>query len=300
MKKTMIYLAAFAAVFAASCEEHGVSIHGNDSQSEDTTYVSATVEQAEPKNFLMEELSGVRCGNCPDAAIKMEELNAQNDHRLKVVAIHIGPLANLIKEREPKSIQYLASDDGKRVVQLIFGEMGSMPCVSADRWLLGNDNNHYLVNGANNWAQAIVAMKAKASTTPINLKVESKFNTDQNQYDITVTLHYTQPVTGTNTLSIFVTEDKIKDAFVDSDTLITYNHVLRKALTDAEGKVILKDFPTKEAGRVLVYHTALKIDASDPVQNKWVAENLNILAFVSAAGSDDKHVYQVQEIDLKK
>lgn len=299
MKKTLISIAVFTAIGATSCKEYGVSINSNDSPSEDTTYIAAAVEQAEPKNFLIEELSGVRCGNCPDAALKMEELIEQNDHRLKVSVIHIGALSEPIKHKSPYSIQNFATDYGKKVVQLVFGEMGSMPCMSGDRWNIGNESNRYMVNGASNWASAIATMKGKSNTTPVNIKVTSVFNEEKDQYDITTTLHYTQPVAGTNTLNIFITENKIKDAFIDSDTLITYNHVLRKTLTSSEGRVILKDYPTKERGRVYVYRTTLKIEASDPQQSKWDPDNMKVLAFVSAAEPDDKHVYQVQEIDLK-
>lgn len=301
MKKMIISIAALAAISASSCKEHGVSINGNESLAEDTTYLSPTVEQAEQKNFLMEELSGVRCPNCPEGAVKMEELNKQNDHRLKIVTVHFGHLAIPITHREPKSEQDLRSDHGTKAVKMIFSEQGSMPCTATDRWQGdGNEGNKFFVSGSGNWANAIAKMKTKSNTTPINIKVTSEFNAGKNQYDITVTLHYTQAVTGTNMLSVFITENNIKEAFAYSDTLITYDHVMRKALTAPEGRGILDKFPTKEAGRTYIYRTALTIDASDPIESKWEPANMKVLAFVSAAEPDDKHVYQVQEIDLKK
>ena len=299
MKKKIITIAALAAISASSCKEHGVSIN-SDNLAEDTTYVAA-LEQAEQKNFLMEELSGVRCPNCPEGAVKMEELNKQNDHRLKIVTVHFGHLAVPITHREPKSEQDLRSDHGTKAVRMVFAEEGSMPCTATDRWQGdGNEGNKFFVSGSGNWANAIAKMKAKSNTTPVNVKITSEFNTGKNQYDITVTLHYTKAVTGTNVLSIFITENNIKEAFVYSDTLITYDHVMRKALTAPEGRVILDKFPTKEAGRVYIYRTALTIDSSDPIARKWEPDNMKVLAFVSAAEPDDKHVYQVQEIDLKK
>ncbi|PSK90300.1 Omp28-related outer membrane protein [Taibaiella chishuiensis] len=300
MKRKISYMAILLIAGFASCKEHGVSIDGNDNLAEDTTYVSKTPEAPEPKNFLVEELSGVRCGNCPEAAAFMEDLNKQNQDRLKVVTIHVSHLARMITEREPKSIQNLAVPEGLRIVQRLFGEVGNMPCASGDRWMLGNSGNRYLVDGANNWPTLISSMKAKSNTTPVNIKLESKYNTEKDQYDITTTVHYTKAVTGANTLSIYLTESKIKDAFIDADELITYNHVLRKAITAAEGKVILDSHPTKEPGLTYIYRTALKIDASDPAQKFWQPENMKVLAFVSAsAPPEDIHVYQVQEVNLK-
>ncbi|PSK90297.1 Omp28-related outer membrane protein [Taibaiella chishuiensis] len=298
MKKKFIGFAAFVALFAASCKEHGVSIDGNESLAEDTTYVSGTVEQAETKNFLTEEMSGVRCGNCPEGAIFLEELNEANGNRFRVVAIHQGSLTNPIKDRVPNSIQDFTTEDGRKILQLIFGEQGNKPCVSFDRWPIGNGTNKYLVDGASNWPPKIAEMKGKRDKTPVNLKVESKFNAEKDQYDITVTLHYTQAVTGDNKLFIYLTENNIKDAFVEADTLITYNHVFRKAVTAADGKLILNTV-TKEPGRVYIYRAALKIDKTDAKQAFWNPDNIKVVAFVSNGTADDKSVLQVQETSLK-
>lgn len=298
MKKTFIGFAAFVALFAASCKEHGVSIDGNESLAEDTTYVSGTVEQAEVKNFLTEEMSGVRCGNCPEGAIILEELNESNDNRFRVVAIHQGSLTNPITERVPKSIQDFTTDDGKKILQLIFGEQGNKPCVSFDRWPIGNSTNKYLVDGAGNWPPKIAEMKSKRDKTPVNLKVASKFNAEKGQYDITVTLHYTQAVTTDNKLFVYLTENNIKDAFVESDTMITYNHVFRKAVTAADGRLILNNVE-KGPGRVYIYRAAVKIDQTDAKQKFWVPENMKVVAFVSNGTVEDKSVLQVQETNLQ-
>lgn len=304
MKKTMIGLAALVALGMVSCKEYGVSIDGNDSLAEDTTYVT-TPPPAEQKNFLMEELSGVRCGNCPEAAVFMEELNKHNNDRLKVIAIHVGHLARVITEREPKSIQNLAAEDGLQVVRRIFGELGNMPCISADRWRLGNGSNIYLVDGASNWPAKIAEMKAKRETTPVNVKVESKFNSAKEEYNITVTLNYTKAVTTANKLFVYLIENGIKDAFIEADTLITYNHVFRKAITDPDGRPILVNV-SKEPGRVYIYRTALKIDKSDAIQRYWKPENMKVVAFVSndvpkdvdAGKPEDQSVLQVQDTTL--
>lgn len=297
MKKKFICFGAFLALFAASCKEHGVSIDGNESLAEDSTYVSGTVDPAEVKNFLMEEMSGVRCGNCPEGAIFLEELNDANDNRFRVVAIHQGSLTSPITERTPKSLQDFTTDDGKKILQLIFGEQGNKPCVSFDRWPIGNGSNKYLVDGASNWPPKIAEMKGKRDKTPVNVKVESKYNTSKDQYDITVTLHYTSAVTTDNKLFVYLTENAIKDAFIEADTMITYNHVFRKAVTAADGRTILTNV-SKEPGRVYIYRAALKIDATDPKQKLWKPENIKVVAFVSNATTDDKSVLQVQETSL--
>ncbi len=161
MKKKIITIAALAAIFATSCKEYGVSIESNDKLAEDTTYVG-TVEQAQLKNFLCEEMTGVRCPNCPEGAEFLETLNEQNQHRFRIIAYHSGTLTNMIKDKEPKSIQDFTTDDGKTVLNVIFGEAGNKPSVAFDRWPFGSGSikPSYLVDGAHNWPGKIVEMKA--------------------------------------------------------------------------------------------------------------------------------------------
>ncbi|PSK90298.1 Omp28-related outer membrane protein [Taibaiella chishuiensis] len=284
-----------------SCKEHGVSINDEENVAEETTYISDTVEVAQVKNFLTEEMSGVRCGNCPAGAIFLEELNEANGNRFRVVAIHQGSLTNMIKDRPaPKvnSRQDFTTVHGGKILSVIFGEQGNKPCVSFDRHPIGNGTNKYLVDGASNWPQKIVEMKTRRDKTPVNLKVESKFNAEKDQYEIKVTLHYTQAVTGDNNLFVYLTENDIKDAFIDSDTNITYNHVFRGAVTDPTGKLILRN-TDKGPGRTYIYRSAFKIDKTDAKQAMWVPENMKVVAFVSYPGPEDKSVLQVQEVNLQ-
>ncbi len=298
MKTKISYMALLLLAGFASCKEYGVTIDNNENLSEDTTYVSQTAEQAEPKNFLVEELNGVKCGACPEGAAFLEQLNGENEHRFRIIAFHQGTLTDMIKTREPKSIQEFSTDDGKKVLSMIFGEQGSKPTACFDRWPKGTGTNKYLADGANQWAPRIAEMRKRRDKTPVNLKVASKFNTEKDQYDITVTLNYTQAVANENKLFIYLTENNIKDAFLYSDTLITYNHVFRKAVTSPDGRSILANVK-KEPGRVYIYRAVLKIDKTDAKQKFWVPENMKVVAFVSNPGPDDKSVLQVQETNLK-
>ncbi|PSK90299.1 Omp28-related outer membrane protein [Taibaiella chishuiensis] len=301
MKKSIGYIALLFLTGFTSCKEYGVSINSNDNLAEDTTYVSKTPEPAELKNFLVEELNGVKCGACPEGAAFLEKLNGDNDHRFRIIAIHQGTLTDMITNREPKSIQDLSTGkggDGSQILNGIFGEQGSKPTACFDRWPQGTGTNVYLADGANQWPPRIAEMKKRRDKTPVNLKVESKYNTDKDQYDITVTLHYTQAVKGENKLFIYLTENNIKDAFTYSDTLITYNHVFRKAVTDPVGRPFLVNV-NKEPGRVYIYRAAVKVDKTDARQKFWVPENMKVVAFVSNPGPDDKSVLQVQETDFR-
>lgn len=301
IKKTFIYTASALLLFAASCKEHGVPIDLSEgTQAEDSTYVGQ-VEAPQNKRILIEELSGVTCPNCPQGTTKLEELDAANPGQLSIITIHTGVLTDPI---EGKSKQSFQTDDGIKLRSAVWTEQGqSKPTAAFDRLLIGNGGNKYFVDGYTEWATKINTAKTLHPTTPVNLAVTSKYNESKKQYDIEVTIKYTQAVTGQQALHLFLTESKIIDvqelSASNYDMAYEFNHVFRKAITPAiGGKTFLADKATKEAGRVYIYRTALKIDDTDEKQKFWKPENMKVTAFVSNAAPDDIHVIQVQETQL--
>ena len=70
MKKFRILISAFVLLTIVACEEVPPLINYEESKSlKDTTYLINTVPAAELKNVLLEDVSGVKCVNCPDAAV---------------------------------------------------------------------------------------------------------------------------------------------------------------------------------------------------------------------------------------
>src|SRR5690606_14263161 len=230
-----------------------------------------------------------------EGAEELERLNAQNGNTFIIVGLHTGNLTNPIRD---KSIQNFQTEDGRAIRELVFGEQGNKPSVSFDRLKLGNNTNTYLVDGSANWGQAIAQMKAFASSSPVNIDIQSRYEDAEGKYHIEVKLSFTETVNEPLALSVFLTENKIMDAFIP-DTIIEYNHVFRDALTEATGKNILSDFPEKEAGRVYIYKTSFAIDPTDDLQQYWRPENMEVIAFVSKADPADKHVLQAKKIALQ-
>lgn len=291
-----IYSGFIIAILFASCKEQPIQIDlGNNFSDWDTSYVS-TVEAPQTKQFLLEELTGVRCSNCPSGAEFLDQLNTQNGDNFIIVGLHSGSLTNPIPG---KSIQDFRTDAGDQIRTLIFGGEGNKPSVSFDRLPLSTGQNKYFVEGSNNWGQAIIQMKQYASTTPVNIKLSSVYSAANDQYNVEVQLNFTSDVTDALALNIFAIENNIKDGFIEVDTLIVYDHVLRTALTTPIGKIILADKQVKSAGLTYIFRTSLKIDANDAKEKFWVPANMKVVAFVSDAAPEDKHVLQAAETNLK-
>lgn len=296
MKKKFIYLAAGVILFAASCKEQG-SLKMS-SLAEEESYVSDTIEVAQGKRILVEELTGVQCKNCPEGAEILEQLNTQNSGALSIVSIHTGYLAAPLAG---KSIQDFNTEKAVDL-RAVIGN-GAKPCAAFDRLPIGATPYKYMLEGSNKWANAVAQSKTMTPTTPLNLYVSSKFNAEKNTYDIEVRVKYTKPVSEKHALHVFVTESDIVDVQEMADgshnAAYVFNHVFRDAVTPIGGRPFLIDKAQKPAGQTYIYRTSYKIDATDAKKKFWKPENMHITAFVNTFESEDIHVVQVQEAHLK-
>lgn len=292
----LLYSGFIIAILFASCKEQPIQIDiGGNFDNWDTAYIS-DIETPQAKMYLAEELTGVRCSNCPEGAEFLDQLNVQNDNKFVIVGLHSGALTNPIPG---KSTQDFRTNAGDQMRALVFGGEGNKPSVAFDRLPLSTGQNKFFVEGTNNWGQAIVQMKQFANTTPVNIKLNSEYSASEDKYNVEVQLNFTSDVADAIALNIFAIENNIMDGFVESDTPILYNHILREALTPAIGKVILADYPVKKPGLTYIFRTSLKIDLNDAKQARWVPANMKLVAFVSKSTPSDKHVYQVTQTILK-
>src|SRR5690554_4211522 len=186
--KKYILLAFIVPVFLNACTEQPIAIDFGNELTTDSTYVT-NPEQPQEKLYFLEELTGIRCTNCPEAAEALELLNEQNGNIFIIAAHHFGALTTPING---KSIQDFRTDDGRQLQDLIFGGQGNKPAVSFNRLPLSNQQNQFFVEGSGNWASAINQMKSESNINPMNLYVSSTFNPAGNHYDIEMEIRFTE------------------------------------------------------------------------------------------------------------
>ncbi|MCD8529021.1 MAG: hypothetical protein LRY27_03465 [Chitinophagales bacterium] len=94
MKHLFLYTLLFIIAFS-SCKEDGPFINFEDNQATllDTTYISTTPIQAQNKNVLFEEFSGVRCSNCPSGNQTTHQIYLDKGARFIPVTCHSDFLA---------------------------------------------------------------------------------------------------------------------------------------------------------------------------------------------------------------
>ena len=176
MNKLILPLISLAFLFQA-CKEQPVGIAFIEHEMEDTTYVT-TPPSATTKMYLIEELTGVRCVNCPEGAQAREELNTMNNNEFIIVAHHFGSLTSPISG---KNIQDFRTPMGSQIMDLIFGGQSNKPSVSFDRLPLSVGFNPFFVDGLSNWPAAVQQMKDQVNSSPINLELSSS-EIKENEY----------------------------------------------------------------------------------------------------------------------
>lgn len=299
MKKLLFGLGILTSSLAYfSCKEVDVLIDFEDRIQEDTTYVTTSIETQQDKKYLVEELSGVRCTNCPAGMEKLTDMNNNGEFKDKLViaSIHVGTFAWVIEGYSKQDFVVSGSD---QLLELILGGDPGKPCASFDRLDFRNGDG-YLVANYNQWPSFVANARDSSAGTPVNIHATSAPSGEMDEYEIKIRLHYTEAVTDPQMLGIYLMEDNIRDAmeytgFIDTNYI--FKHVLRKYITPPTGKQILNDI-TVGPGRTYEYTTKFKIDRSKANEAMWVAENMKVIVFVNSGTPYKRKVYHAEEINL--
>jgi hypothetical protein len=83
----------------------------------DTTYLVTTIPASEDKRVLVEDLSGVRCVNCPDANATAKAILAKNPE--KVVVLTLFPISLKIYTTPYEGEDTLANEDAENIMTQI-------------------------------------------------------------------------------------------------------------------------------------------------------------------------------------
>ena len=261
----------------SSCKEVGPEINFTE-----TVYETSieTPEAPQDKVVLIEDFTGAACPNCPDGHIVIAE--ALSTYAGKVVAI-----AEYNYFADPLYIEQNFVTDEALDMNNYLGPVTGWPAIFIDRKDFGNDD--YLAELPEN----VVTYTGNqvAESAPINLYVENTFDAETRILTAKITVKYTETVSSVNQLSVALIESDIIAAQVDDNVGgvvedYEHNHVLRKMLSFYQGDPLPEE---NIAGRVYEFTYSFTIPET------WVAENMEVIAFVNTAEADNKEVLQAAE-----
>lgn len=225
----------------------------------------------ENKKFLIEEFTGIKCGNCPDGHAMAKDLQLAKENEAFIIAIHAGHYA----EPSPDQID-LRTDDGLTIHN--FYGANSYPSGMVNR----REYYDNIIVGRSSWV--MIARETNAEIAPVNLWLDLSYDDFTEEIDITVEGYWTEDAPSDEPkLSVALLQNNIQGFQAGSGVSDEYmhQHVLRDYITDALGDTITKckkgDFFSKS------YTYALPSDYKGVVV---VPEQLEIIAFVSETESN--------------
>lgn len=301
-------LSAVVLLMVVACKEVPPAINYEVSkQLKDTTYITGTIPAAQPKNVFLEDVSGVQCVNCPDAAVISKDIMNAHPDRVYSMVMHprIDALKNLVnpinKEGYKSKYDFRTQDAADILNQC--GIPGSLPRGLIDRTLFTGKTERLL--GREEWASKCETQLQQ--TTPVNIDLQNEFNEATRKGVIKIKLTYTQAVTSTHLLSIALIEDSIIDVqeYQDPQTFeVKFNteyahmHVLRDVVTFATGdQLTTKPDVTLSAGRVFEKEYEYTLDVSDLI--KVASKHAKLLVYVHEA-VPQLNVVHIKEIPVKE
>ncbi len=250
----------------------------------DTSYLVA-VPSASAKKVLLFDITGVRCNNCPKAAIVAKKLLALNPNSLVVVALY---------PKTPNSLTFpwagfdtMSTIESEQIASAL-GGIGSLPLGSVDQFSF---NGSKLIDPSN-WASAIAQQMVKVS--PFNLQIKSTWNTSDARARIEVKAITNSAATGNYKWVMGIIENSVISKQSDADTSsgfrdnYMHEHVLRACVGSSLGMEIGNNMP---AGWVREKHFYILPKA------KWKSENLDLVIWIYDANT--KEVLQVEKAKIK-
>lgn len=287
-KKILFILSFSSLVFFLfnACKEIGVPIDFTpvSKNRSDTDYL-ASVDVPQQKVVLLEDFTGVRCVNCPDAHDVARQIVADNLGRVIVIAIHNGgPLSHPYSN----SKENYETPEGYEIDNLL-GTATSHPTGDVDRKKYPSESA--ILIDYHTWTTYVNEELLKS--TPVNIFLKSNLDSVNRKLNTTVELHYTDTSSIDHFLSVMIREDGIIDPQLTSvGVQDDYPHefILRKMLTPVSGTLLNV---SKEPGRLVKRTFTL-----DMIPAQWNLDNCKIIAFVHLGG-DVHDVLQSAVIPFK-
>jgi hypothetical protein len=236
---------------------------------------------------LLEEFTGKGCTNCPKGSREIENLLNQFPNNLVPVSIHAGFFAD--PEFFPLGTYDFRTEEGEFLYSYL-GPNEGYPAGVVDRTPRGG----HMQIGLQQWASAI---SNDIQVPPsVDIAVTRSYDAGTRQLNVTIEGIGKGNVTADLRLSVMLTESGIVDWQDDMehtpthiDSFYVHNHVLRGMLTPASGEPFASSLSTGETFSKS-YTTTLN--------DQWMADNMDIIAFVSAVDGNNIPVLQAAHVKL--
>lgn len=239
------------------------------------------------KKVLMEEFTGVRCVNCPQAKIEIDNLQSENlfGEKFIAVAYHAG----FFSRPYNNSKNNYRTDQGDVLIEFLDQPIG-FPSGVINRKLFSGEADLQIEAFAT-WGGFVGQELEEAAM--MSLDLATTYNASNRILNVSVGITPLQNISDDLNLSILITEDDIVDVQLTPEGIVedyAQTHVFRTMITNTLGD------PITDA---LVANQSTSNIYSFILPTEWVAENCKVVAFVHQA-IESKEVLQVEEVAIIK
>jgi hypothetical protein len=308
MKNLVLFFGLFCILWG--CKEEPPYINYEQPNTTiDTTWLKPSASPAQTKQVLLEDVTGVKCVNCPDAAKIAKDLSDANPNRVNVVSLHpnipaLSYFTAPITEEGHKSKYDFRTDAAADICYNIIGVPNSLPKGGINRKKFADQTD--ILMDRTNWTAKTNEELAVPTPVNINLSLVENINgkpVADNEIWVDVAIEYTETLTDTNYLTIVLLQDSIIDVqeYTDYSQPIPvpgYNnnyvhmHVMRGTMTASTGDLINKKDAPLVPGRVFLKRYKYIV-----TNKEWVRKHMHAVAYVHKNNAD-KSVLQSNHIEL--
>ena len=267
MKKLLTAIGFLALI--SSCKESNELINLTDDNKVtiDSNYNAKVLPAPQDKNVYVEDLTGVRCTNCPSAHQIIAAI--EGAHKNRVVAVSIAP----------------PSKEADQIASLL-GSYTGLPTGDVDRKIFSGESK--ILIEYQKWQG--YSSSEIALSSPVNVSFTNKsYDPAKKIFDGDVKVIFTDNVSEATYLTIMLTESNIIDpqeTAIDTNLVYVHNHILRKTFTQYNGFLLGQNI--KSAQTFVIHYRG-------PVDNmKYVINNLNIVAIVHHRGTNNEVIQAVK------
>lgn len=254
----------------------------------DTLYFMDSAD-VKTKQVLLEDFTGHKCVNCPEAAIAAHDLAETLNHKLIIYSVHAGYYA------EPDPTGHYTADFRCETGEALYNDFTAFanPIGLINRVVY---NGSRLI-GAGSWET--VVMQELAKPNRVDLKVKTIWYPNLEKVQLHIYTTFLQAETDSVKLVVYLAEDNIISPQMNNNPSVgptpdwlDYEHhnILRTSLNSTYGERLTENGivdPNTE------YHTTFIFEPD----TAWELSNCRIIAYIIEEGS--KEVLQVAEAGIK-
>ena len=220
------------------------------------------------KTVLVEDLTGVRCPNCPSANARLEAIQSIYGDNLIIIGIHGNLLTKPLAESKYDFRNQDAIDLENSYTPLI-----GKPSAVINRKI--HPEISFIANPLQDQWQPIIERELQLDQI---FSIEADMIKEDDIIIANIGVLALKSFPSSAYIHLYITENNIIDVQEDVDRVVEdyeHDHVLRKAINGLEGQMLGVEFSEGSVSNITI-----NIPASS-IQDEWNKENLDFILFVT-------------------